>query len=978
MLVSFSHRRFGQFHRFVGSGGSDVRRRWIARGGIAAVAAVIAVILQSVLVAITPAYAATPLNVFVGYMDTHSTASSTKQPRPWPYTDPTSYVGSPCPAYPNSTTCWDAAAVRLDNPGSVDVTGVQPVVVIGSHTYNFWGTSATVKAHGTLVLTETGGQNSTNFDATDFSPNAYNGGNTASCVNSGAIPDVRITIGGATTSYLDSGQVLNGGGVDAGHCVNGAFVSGRLDESHPWAQIGTAAATTPTAPRSLAAVGADGSVSLSWTAPTSDGGSAVTGYNIYRGTSAGGEGALPIATNVVASNYTDTGRVNGTTYFYTVSAVNAVGVSPRSNETSATPRAALPTAPAVPTGLAAVAGNASVALSWTAPTSNGGSPITGYNIYRGQTPGGESATPIATNVPGTSFTDTGEVNGSPYYYKVAAVNAVGTSPQSSEVSATPRATVASAPLGLVASAADGSVALAWQMPTSDGGSGITSYNVYRGTSAGGEGATPIATNVALRTFTDSTVSNGTAYFYKVAAVNAVGPSPQSNEASATPRAATAAPSAPQSLAATATNATVALTWSAPASNGGSAITGYNVYRGTTTGGESLTPVASNVSGTGFTDTGLSNGTAYFYKVAAVNGVGTSPLSNEATATPSASVPSAPTGLVASAGVGSVVLAWSAPASNGGSVVTGYNVYRGTTAGGEALAPVASNVTGTGFTDTGLSNGTTYFYKVAAVNAVGPSVLSNEASATPAAAVTVPSAPTGLTGTAGNGSVVLAWSAPASNGGSAVTGYNVYRGTTTGGEALAPVASNVTGTGFTDTGLSNGTTYFYKVAAVNAVGPSVLSNEASATPAAAVTVPSAPTGLTGAAGNGSVVLAWSAPASNGGSVVTGYNVYRGTTTGGEALAPVASNVTGTGFTDTGLSNGTTYFYKVAAVNAVGPSAQSNEASATPAAASTVPSAPTGLVASGGAGSVVLTWSAPASNGGSVVTGYNVYRGNDHGW
>ena len=260
MLVSFSHRRFGQFLRFVGAGGSDVQRRWFARGGIAAVAAVIAVILQSALVAITPAYAATPLNVFVGYMDTHSAASSTKQPRPWPYTDPTSYVGSPCPAYPSSTTCWDAAAIRLDNPGSIDVTGVHLVVAIGSHTYNLWGTSVTVKAHGTLVLTETGGQNSTNFDATDFSPNAYNGGNTASCVNSGAIPDVRITIGGATTSYLDSGQVLNGRGVDAGHCVNGAFVSGRLDESHPWAQIGTAAATAPTAPRSLAAVGADGSV----------------------------------------------------------------------------------------------------------------------------------------------------------------------------------------------------------------------------------------------------------------------------------------------------------------------------------------------------------------------------------------------------------------------------------------------------------------------------------------------------------------------------------------------------------------------------------------------------------------------------------------------------------------------------------------------------------------------------------------------
>src|SRR6478672_6922309 len=534
---------------FVGARQSSPARRWMARSTGVAVTGVAALILESVLAVLAPASAATPLNVFVGYMDTHSVASSAKQPTPWPYTDPTSYVGSPCPAYPNSTTCWDAAALRLDNPGSVDVTGIHPVVTIGSSTYNLWGSNLTVKAHGTLVLTETGAQNSTNFDGSDFSPNSYNGGNTASCVNSGAIPDVKITLGGSTTTYLDSSQVLNGGGVDSGHCVNGSFVSGRIDESHPWVQIGTASATAPTAPQSLAAVAGDGSVNLSWAAPTSDGGSPVTGYSIYRGTSAGGESATPIATNVKTTTYADTGRVNGTRYFYTVAAVNAVGTSPQSNEASATPQSTQPTAPTAPTGLAAVGGNASVTLSWTAPASDGGSAITGYAIYRGSTPGGESATPIATNVTATSFTDTGEVNGSAYYYKVAAVNAVGTSPQSNEASATPRATVASAPTGLVASAGDASVALSWQMPTSDGGSGITGYNVYRGTSAGAEGSIPIAANVALTSFTDSSVTNGTPYFYRVAAVNAVGTSPFSAEASATPRATGTPPSAPQSLAA---------------------------------------------------------------------------------------------------------------------------------------------------------------------------------------------------------------------------------------------------------------------------------------------------------------------------------------------------------------------------------------------------------------------------------------------
>src|SRR5258708_5982873 len=240
----------------------------------------------------------------------------------WPSTVPTRFVSSPCPNFPNDTTCWDASTVRLDNPGSTDVTGVHVVVDIGSETYNLWGSSLTVKAQGMLVLTEVGGQNVANFDGSDFPPNAYNGGNTASCANSGAIPDVKITIGGVTTTYLDSGQVLNGGGVDSGHCLNGTFVSGRMDESHPWVQIGSSAPTVPTAPQSLAATAGSGSVSLSWAAPASNGGAAITGYNVYRGTSSGGESATPVATNGTAASLNHTGLPHRTPSYDTVARAN--------------------------------------------------------------------------------------------------------------------------------------------------------------------------------------------------------------------------------------------------------------------------------------------------------------------------------------------------------------------------------------------------------------------------------------------------------------------------------------------------------------------------------------------------------------------------------------------------------------------------------------------------------------------------------
>jgi hypothetical protein len=123
---------------------------------------------------ISPASAASSLNVFAGYFDTHTVPFSSNQPNPWPYKDPSSYVGTPCPNYPNDTTCWDTSALRLDNPGSADVTGVQVVVVVGTKTYNRWGSNLTVKAGGMLVLTETGSsQNSTNFDLSDFAPNSY-------------------------------------------------------------------------------------------------------------------------------------------------------------------------------------------------------------------------------------------------------------------------------------------------------------------------------------------------------------------------------------------------------------------------------------------------------------------------------------------------------------------------------------------------------------------------------------------------------------------------------------------------------------------------------------------------------------------------------------------------------------------------------------------------------------------------------------
>ncbi len=259
----------------------------------------------------------------------------------------------------------------------------------------------------------------------------------------------------------------------------------------------------------------------------------------------------------------------------------------------------------------------------------------------------------------------------------------------------------------------------------------------------------------------------------------------------------------------------------------------------------------------------------------------------------------------------------------------------------------------------LTNGTTYCFVI--VRGRLPYVVSNMVSATPAAR---PGAPIELTAKSGNSQVTLSWTAPASDGGSQVSGYNVFEGTTADLSGSAPVTS-VTGTAVTRAGLTNGTTYYFKVAAVNTAGQGLPSAAVSAVP---VTVPGAPTGLTATRGNAQVVLSWAGPASDGGSPVTGYDLYVGTTADLSRNAPVA-RVTGTVVTVTNLINGTRYYFRLTAVNEIGEGPPSNEVSAVPL---TVPGAPTGLTATPGNSRVTLSWAAPAS-GGAAISSYLIFAG-----
>ena len=181
----------------------------------------------------------------------------------------------------------------------------------------------------------------------------------------------------------------------------------------------------------------------------------------------------------------------------------------------------------------------------------------------------------------------------------------------------------------------------------------------------------------------------------------------------------------------------------------------------------------------------------------------------------ATVPPVPTGLTATAGNAQVALTW-----NASSGAASYYVKRSTTSGSgyaQIATPAAAN-----YTETGLTNGTKYYYVISAYNSAGQSSNSSEVSVTPMAPAGPPAAPANLQATAGNAQVMLTWSASAS-----ATSYNVKRSTTSGGPYA--ILSSPTVTNFTDTGLTNGTTYYYVVSALNSAGESGNSAQASAAP-----------------------------------------------------------------------------------------------------------------------------------------------------
>jgi len=579
----------------------------------------------------------------------------------------------------------------------------------------------------------------------------------------------------------------------------------------------------------------------------------------------------------------------------------------------------------------ATPGHNQVAVSFTAPANDGGSPITGYTVTA--SPGG-----AVVSCKASPCVVTGLIDGTDYSFTVHATNTNGDSPESAASNSVTPADHPGAPTAVEATGSNGSASVSWTTPVSDGGSAITSYTVT--SSPGGHTATCTDSPCVV-----SSLTNGTDYTFTVVATNGVGDSVSSSPSSST--SVRTVPDAPTITAVTHGNGSATATFTAPADDGGAAVTGYTLIA--SPGGASVSCSASPC-----TITGLTNGHTYTLRLLATNAAGNSEPSTASDPITPATAPNAPTSLQVVRGDGKADLSFEAPDGDGGSTITGYQVSKD---GGQTWT--ALQVSGQGpytATVTGLSNGNGYSIAVRAVNGEGHSAATEASNITPAGR---PGAPTGVTGVRGNGQVSVSWTSPTDNG-AAIDGYIVFVPEIDHDVACEASPCVIRG-------LTNGETYHFLLRAHNEVGNSTWSAiSAGYTPA---TTPGAPNLVRLSSGDRSLVATFTPTSSknNGGEPITGYqySINSGTwlTLASTANSDSADRLS----TITGLTNGAADSLRIRAVNASGGGTASNSLTETPA---TRPSAPRAVTVTMANARVTVSWTAPTSDGGSPIIGYVV--------
>jgi Fibronectin type III domain/Domain of unknown function (DUF5122) beta-propeller len=273
--------------------------------------------------------------------------------------------------------------------------------------------------------------------------------------------------------------------------------------------------TVPSAPVGLQAVPGDTQVTLQWARPDTDGGAPVSRYLVLRAKAAGD---FTQVGNTASTSFTDTGLSNGATYRYAVRASSSVGDGPASAPVSVIPDGGLLFPPTVPRSFV-VTGGASAVMSWQEPASDGGSPVTGYTLYRTVAGGGESLLGQVGAAARSAEDQTCPLRET-CTYRMAAVNEVGEGARTGAISVIGNTGVPATPV-LTASAGPGvAVSLSWTI-SSPGAAPLTRFIVLR------DGVRRATTSGTARSFVDTSVVRGRSYVYQVRAVNDYGNSQNS-------------------------------------------------------------------------------------------------------------------------------------------------------------------------------------------------------------------------------------------------------------------------------------------------------------------------------------------------------------------------------------------------------------------------------------------------------------------
>ncbi len=823
-------------------------------------------------------------------------------------------------------------------------------------------------------------------------------GTAPTCASTTSVTVPRAPVNGTapdTLTLVDANSVLS---TDEHH-----FVVRAVNARGNGFQSGTDSArfspTVPSAPSavyiqetSAGAAPGSSSVTLSWTASIT-GGADLVRYQYRQKIGDGSWGSWETATesadladlanNVPGTSYQVLGLNAGTVYTFQIRAVNARGAG-----ASTESEAIVPGAPGSPGAGSDVAGCpqlvatpgitqvtlAMVGSDGTSACTTGGAAdnVTRWE-YSYKVGDGEYGNWAFSNV-GAQFTPpddsdedgnqiAGLENGVAYTFRIRALNGPLSSPILEADPATP-GVAPPAPLGLTASAGDGSVTLSWTSGGS-GGPPITGWQYCGGATDSDDydcdtgstwtdidGSGPDTTQHTFRTDPANpatALANGTSYTFRLRAVNAIGNGARAQANEVTPGKAPGAPA--RVLADAADDGEVTITVDPPATDNGSTVVGYQV-RKSQGGGPydawealgSAVSAADSASAHSATVSGLVNGVSYTFEVRAVNAFGPGPGTESNAVTP-VGAPSAGA-LGADPGDGQVVLSWS-DSSSGGSAIASWQYRQSESGGGYgAWTDIADSGPDTSsHVVSGLSNGTSYTFQVRAVNAQGAGDAITSAAVTPG---TVPPAPS-VSAAGGNGQVDLSWTPGTSSGAGPTTGWQVQ---VDGGDWSDIAASGADTTSHSVTGLANGTAYTFGVRAVNSFGAGA-AGSASATPA---TVPSAPE-VSAERGDGSTTVSWVA-GDDGGSAVVGWQVQ----------------VNDGGWTDVAADNssvsvdtddGSAYTFGVRGVNDVGEGA----AGSVSVEAGSAPAAPV-VTAVGGDGSITVSWTA-GDDGGSTVTGWH-YR------